>query len=126
MQYATGSDGGNRCALVALDPQAPQQIIGLVSYDRDPGTTAAEYAATVEDRWQNHGIGSALTRLLIAQARAEPITHLYTLVLLDNLPMLRLLRGLSLPLQMRWEGDFRWIAIDIRIPQAANLDGQRA
>lgn len=116
MQYLTSSDGGNRCALVALDPQDPQQLIGLVGYDRDPGTTVAEYAAIVEDRWQNRGIGSALTRQLIARARAQSITHLYAWVLQTNRPMLRLMQGLGLLMQIRWEGDVRWIEIDIRIP----------
>jgi GNAT superfamily N-acetyltransferase len=66
--YFTNVDGVNRFALVALDPEHPEEIIAVVSFDREGNTDRAEYAAVVEDRWQGKGLGSALTRRLIEAA----------------------------------------------------------
>jgi hypothetical protein len=41
----------NRFALVALDPERPEEIIGVVSFDREGKSERAEYAPAVEDRW---------------------------------------------------------------------------
>jgi hypothetical protein len=57
--YFTNVDGTNRFALVALDPERPEEIIGVVSFDREGDTERAEYAAEVEDRWQGRGLGMA-------------------------------------------------------------------
>jgi GNAT superfamily N-acetyltransferase len=66
--YFTNVDGMNRFALVALDPERPEEIIAVVSFDREGTTDRAEYAAAVEDRWQGNGLGLALTRRLIEAA----------------------------------------------------------
>jgi hypothetical protein len=66
--YFTNVDGVNRFALVALDPEHPEEIIAVVSFDREGNTDRAEYAAAVEDRWQGKGLGLALTRCLIEAA----------------------------------------------------------
>jgi RimJ/RimL family protein N-acetyltransferase len=95
-RYFTHLDGENRFALVALDPAEPDTIIGVVRYDRDAGTDAAEYAAVVTDRWQGHGLGTALTQRLIAAARQRGITRLYAIVLPGNERMLQLFRDLHL------------------------------
>jgi hypothetical protein len=49
--YFTNVDGMNRFALVALDPERPEEIIGVVSFDREGKSERAEYAPAVEDRW---------------------------------------------------------------------------
>jgi RimJ/RimL family protein N-acetyltransferase len=95
--YFTQLDGTHRVALVALDPDNLETIIGVVRFDHDAGTTEAEYAAVVTDRWQGRGLGTALTRRLIAAARQGGITHLYAIVLPGNDRMLHLFRDLHLP-----------------------------
>jgi hypothetical protein len=55
--YFTNVDGINRFALVALDPERTEEIIGVVSFDREESTERAEYAAEVADRWQGRGLG---------------------------------------------------------------------
>lgn len=100
-RYFTDLDGIDRFALVALDPTAPEEIAGVVRFDRDPGTDRAEYAAIVADRWQGHGMGLALTRRLIEAARRRGVATLYALVLPDNKRMLNLLRDLGLPERIR-------------------------
>src|SRR5918995_5136310 len=43
-------DGEDRHALVALDPENPDEIVGVVRYERERGgTDGAEYAALIED-----------------------------------------------------------------------------
>jgi hypothetical protein len=50
-------DGEDRYALVALDPENPEEIVGVVRYEREVGTDGAEYAALIEDRFQHRGLG---------------------------------------------------------------------
>lgn len=95
--YFTRADGVDRVALVAVDPDVPGEIIGVVRIDLDPGTDAAEYAAVVADRWQGQGIGFGLTRLIVEAAKKRAINRLYALVLPDNAKMLGLLADLGLP-----------------------------
>src|SRR5215216_3136750 len=48
--YFTNVDRIDRFALVALDPERAEEIIAVVSFDREGNTERAEYAAEVEDR----------------------------------------------------------------------------
>jgi RimJ/RimL family protein N-acetyltransferase len=112
-------DGRDRFALVALDPEDEGEIVGVVRYERERGTDAAEYAALVEDRFQGRGLGIGLTRCLIEAARERGIGCLHALVLRENGRMLRLLRSLELPERKRWENGLEYIEIDLRPGAAA-------
>ena len=76
-KYLATVDGVDHVALVALDPEDSHEIVAIVRYDREPEDEKAEYAALVEDRWQEHGVGIALTRELEQPQR--PGVHLETL-----------------------------------------------
>ncbi len=104
-------DGVDRYALVALDPQDEGEIIAVVRYEREDGRDAAEYAALVEDRFQNRGLGTSLTRALIEAARERDIEHLHAYVLPENRAMFKLLRGLGLPERARRESDFEYVEV---------------
>ena len=106
-------DGRDRFALVALDPDDSGEIVGVVRYEREPGTDAAEYAALVEDRFQGRGLGIGLTRRLIEAARDNGLKRLYALVMRENRGMLHLLRSLDLPERKRWEDGAEHIDIDL-------------
>src|ERR671921_1511526 len=82
--YFTNVDGINRLALVALDPERPQEIIGVVSFDREGRTERAEYAAEVADRWHGRGLGMALTRRLIEAALRKGLRTFTAIVLPQN------------------------------------------
>ena len=106
-------DGEDRHALVALDPEDPDEIVGVVRYEWERGTDGAEYAALIEDRFQHRGLGIGLTRNLIEAARENGIRHLYALVMRENAGMLGLLRSLDLPERLRWQDGAEYVEIDI-------------
>ena len=106
-------DGRDRFALVALDPEDDDEIVGVVRYERVRGTDEAEYAALVEDRFQGRGLGIGLTRRLIEAARERGIERLQALVLSENRGMLSLLRSLEFPERKRRENGLEHIEIDL-------------
>ena len=65
---------------------------------------AAEIAFEVADEYQQRGIGSALTAVLLADARAAGITEITALVASDNPAALALLRRILNRLEIRFEG----------------------
>ena len=111
--YFTNVDRINRFALVAVDPERPEEIIGVVSFDREGTTERAEYAAEVEDRWQGRGLGLALTRRLIEAALKRGVRTFTGIVLPENTRMLHLLRDLNLPERLRYEDGTDYVEIDL-------------
>jgi ribosomal protein S18 acetylase RimI-like enzyme len=118
--YFTNVDGINRFALVAVDPERPQEIIGVVSFDREGTSERAEYAAEVEDSWQGRGLGLALTRHLVEAALKRDVRTFTAIVLPQNRGMLHLLRDLGLPERLRYEDGTDYIEIDLSPPQNAS------
>ncbi len=106
-------DGKNRYALVALDPENPDEIVGVVRYAREVGTDGAEYAALIEDRFQGKGLGLGLTRHLVGAARENGIRRLHAIVMRENARMLGLLRVLDLPESKRWQDGAELVEIDL-------------
>jgi RimJ/RimL family protein N-acetyltransferase len=118
--YFTNVDGINRFALVAVDPERPQEVIGVVSFDREGTSGRAEYAAEVEDRWQGRGLGLALTRRLIEAALKRDVRSFTGIILPENTRMLHLLRNLGLPERLRYEDGTDYVEIDLSPPQNAS------
>jgi Acetyltransferase (GNAT) family len=114
--YFTGVDGFDRFALVALDPAIPTEIIAVVRYDRDPGTTRAEYAAVVADQCQGRGLGLGLTHRLIDAAIVRGVRSFYAFVLPENVRMLSLLRDLGLPENVHFEDGVERVEIALVDP----------
>ena len=112
-------DGRDRFALVALDPEDPEEIVAVVRYERErENRDRAEYAAVVEDRFQGRGLGSGMTRILVEAAKRRGIRHLDALVLHENTAMLHLLKKLDLPEKKRWEDGVEHVEVELR-PDAA-------
>jgi GNAT superfamily N-acetyltransferase len=112
-QYLASVDGTNHFGFVALDPDDPDEIIAMVRYDRQPGEERAEYAAIVQDGWQDHGIGIALTRRLIEVAREHGVRYFYAMVKGKNTRMLELLRRLDLPEEERKERGIKHVDVEL-------------
>ena len=106
-------DGINRYALVALDPEKPDEIIGVVRFSREGCTDKAEYSALVEDHWQGRGVGLSMTRQLINEARDRGVRYLYGLVMPENQRMLKLLRSLDLPRREHRVRGIKYVEIDL-------------
>jgi ribosomal protein S18 acetylase RimI-like enzyme len=93
---------GHHHALVAHvvgDPR-PAAIAQLVRTGRD----TAEIAFAVADEHQHRGIGSALTRMLLDDARAAGITEISALASGENRAALALIRRTASILEVRFEG----------------------
>jgi GNAT superfamily N-acetyltransferase len=112
-------DGRDQFALVALDPENLEEIVGVVRYAWEGDGDGAEYAALVEDRYQGRGLGIGLTRGLIEAARENGIGHLHALVMRENVGMLSLLRSLDLPERIRLQDGAERVEIDLRSVSAA-------
>jgi GNAT superfamily N-acetyltransferase len=115
-KYFATVDGVDHVAFVALDPEDPGEIVALVRYDRESEDERAEYAALVEDRWQDHGLGIALTRELIDEAKDKGVRCFYALVMGENRRMLELLRHLDLPEQERQDEEHKVKRIEVELP----------
>jgi len=93
---------GSHHALVGYvegDP-APAAIASLVRNERD----SAEIAFAVADEHQHRGIGSALARELVADARAAGIAEITALTRNDNPATLALIRRCARVLDVHFEG----------------------
>jgi RimJ/RimL family protein N-acetyltransferase len=91
----THVDGTHRVALVVQD--AAGQLVGVGRYDRIPPTyLCAEVAFVVADRYQHHGLGTTLVRLLIAHAQAAGVETFSADVLTTNSAMHRTFRDAGL------------------------------
>ncbi len=112
--YFTAIDGENRFALVAIDPDDPNELIGVVRFDRDqPSGPEAEYAAVITDRWHGQGIGIGMTCLLVNAAIERGITTIYAIVQPDNWRMITLFRNLGLPETITYDDDVERIELTI-------------
>ncbi len=81
----TTVDHDERAAVVAL---LRGEIVGVVRYDRLPGTADAEVAVVVEDAHQGRGLGVLLLEHLISAARERGVERFVADVLPSNRRML--------------------------------------
>ena len=89
LERFTTVDHDDRVALVAT---LNEQIVGVVRYDRLPGTQEGEVAFVVEDAHQGRGLGPLLLEHLAASARERGIRRFNADVLPTNRPMLGVFR----------------------------------
>src|SRR5215203_1776616 len=113
-QYFAHTDDVNHVGLVALDPDEPDEIVAIVRYDREPDSDYAEYAAIVEDRWQEHSLGECLPKELIGEALDNGVNYFYGLAMARNRRMLNLLRGLSLPENEQQEEEATFFEVELQ------------
>jgi GNAT superfamily N-acetyltransferase len=124
--YFTNVDRIDRFALVALDPERAEEIIAVVSFDREGSTERAEYAAEVADSWQGRGLGMALSRRLIEAALKRGVRTLVGIVLPQNRKMLHLFKDLGLPERLRYDYDDGTDYVEIDLTPVQNATDRRA
>jgi GNAT superfamily N-acetyltransferase len=93
LRYLTEVDHHDHEALIALDPESGEAL-GVARFVRTAPDTA-EFAVTVVDDRQGHGLGMALLELLTGRAREEGIARFGALLLAENEEVLELLRRLG-------------------------------
>jgi GNAT superfamily N-acetyltransferase len=110
----THVDHVDREAIVAT---SEGEIIAVARFDRIDGSTAAEAAFVVADRWQARGLGTVLLSRLVARARQVGITHLEAQTLAGNRPMLAVFRHAGLPITER--SDERVVEVTLTLTDAS-------
>jgi GNAT superfamily N-acetyltransferase len=91
---------GRHHVLVAY---AARRAVGVAQLARDEEPTSAEVAYAVADDWQGLGIGTALVKLLSADAAAVGITRLHATMQLDNRASLSVMRRATTVVSSRIE-----------------------
>jgi RimJ/RimL family protein N-acetyltransferase len=127
-EYFTHLDYVNRMALLATtgmqaseasetmgEAQDAEVILGVVRYDR-VGDTAAEVAFVVADRWQGHGIATALLHRLAAYARTKGFTTFVAITMGNNARMIEVLRNSGFPLTVQYSEGTLEVQLDITTP----------
>lgn len=122
VQRFTTVDYDDRLAVVAV---LQGQIVGVVRYDRRPGSADAEVAAVVEDAHQGRGLGPLLLEHLTAAARERGVEQFVADVLPSNRRMLQVFRSAGFEVV----GELADGYVELRYPieqTAASLEVMRA
>jgi RimJ/RimL family protein N-acetyltransferase len=96
LRYLTEVDGRDHIALVAVDDEDRERLIGVARCVRckdDAGT--AEMAIVVADAWQGHGVGHFLAEALAHAAAEVGVRRFSAVILADNVGAQRLLGGIT-------------------------------
>jgi acyl-CoA synthetase (NDP forming)/GNAT superfamily N-acetyltransferase len=107
----TQVDHDDRAALVAT---LHDEIIGVVRYDRLPGTNDAEVAFVVEDAHQGRGLGAVLLEHLAAAGRERDLERFVADVLPSNRPMLEVFRSAGYALRRDMADGYVEVTFPIR------------
>jgi acyl-CoA synthetase (NDP forming) len=92
--------GPSGAGIVAVAGGQGERIVGIARYHRAEGAPDAELAATVADRWQGLGLGTALIERLCAHASAAGLDGLWAWMRFDNHRMRSVLDGLGCPVRI--------------------------
>jgi acetyltransferase len=89
-------DYDREMALTAvLSENGELRLLGVARYYLHPETGSAEFAVVVSDAYQRQGLGRHLMQRLIDIARERGVQRLAGQVLIENTPMLHLMRSLG-------------------------------
>jgi GNAT superfamily N-acetyltransferase len=84
----TPLDSEHQATFVAVTTEdAHDRIVGISRYSTDADGLRCECAVTVDDDWQNKGLGTLLMRHLIEVARRRGIRSMYSIDSAENVAM---------------------------------------
>jgi acetyltransferase len=92
------NDYDRELAIVAVrnEPKTKEdEIIGVGRLIKVHDVNDAEFAIVLSDRWQGHGLGTRLLKLLLEIGRQEGVEHIIWLMLPDNYAMQRICKKLG-------------------------------
>jgi RimJ/RimL family protein N-acetyltransferase len=111
--HFTQLDYVDRMALVATTGEGDaEEIIGVVRYDHI-GEVKAEVAFVIVDRWQGHGIATALLHRLAAYARTKGFTTFVAVTMGNNARMIEVLRNSGFPWSAQYSEGTLEVYLDI-------------
>jgi RimJ/RimL family protein N-acetyltransferase len=115
LRYLTEVDQTDHVAVAVRDEGAPNKdgvaVARFVRLKQEP--TAAEFAITVVDDYQNRGIGTLLVRVMLAAAAGRGIRILRGFVLDSNQRMLHILERFGARLSRRLD---RTVVAELQVP----------
>lgn len=91
----TRLDYDRQMSFVAVADEASSELIGVSRYSMNSDRTVGEFALSIADHWQSHGLGKALMNVLIEHARSRGLQRLLGTVLRDNEAMIHLMQALE-------------------------------
>ena len=112
----TNVDHDERAAVVAL---LRDEIVGVVRYDKLPGTTDAEVAVVVEDAHQGRGLGSMLLEHLESAAEERHVERFVANVLPSNLRMLAVFKSAGFEIERHMADGYVELVFPIRQTMAS-------
>ena len=120
LAYLTDVDHHDHEALLAIDPDDPEEVVGVARFVR-VNDTVAECAVVVADDWQERGVATQLLDRLVERAREEGIERFTALVLAQNAEALRLLERLGETEQRRSGSQ---VELEIELPKPRQTSPQ--
>lgn len=88
LDQLTNVDYVHQMAFVAVvTKDGEETIVGVSRYSTDRDETSCECAVTVDDHWQNKGLGTLLMKHLIEVARSRGIRRMVSMDLAENVHM---------------------------------------
>jgi acyl-CoA hydrolase/GNAT superfamily N-acetyltransferase len=117
LQHLVTLDYGNDMAIVGLAPfEGCERILCVGRYLRNRATSEAELIITVHDDFHGLGLGTFLFKYLM-QIAGENGIHAFTATLFaNNDRMMRLLRKVGVPLDIKQDGDVCRVHFDLLTP----------
>ncbi|NJK53818.1 MAG: GNAT family N-acetyltransferase, partial [Leptolyngbyaceae cyanobacterium SU_3_3] len=89
----------DRAMAMVADAQNPQtgahEIFAVARLTKLHGTTEAEFALLVSDRYQCQGLGTQLLKQLLQVGRNEHLSHIHAEILVENLAMQQVCKKLG-------------------------------
>ena len=71
------------------------EVLGVARLSKIHGSSSAEFAVVVTDKWQRKGLGTELTKRLIQIAKNEKLTRITAYTLTENHDMQNMCKGLG-------------------------------
>jgi acetyltransferase len=97
----TNIDYRREMAIVGeLEERGKKKIIGIGRLYIDPNGTSGEFAVVVGDPWQNLGLGTKLTDVIIGVATDKGLSSIWGLIQSDNERMKRICRNMGFAIEM--------------------------
>ena len=119
----TDADFENAIVLLATIGEAQAEVVigGASCFVINPGETQrkAEVAFTVEQHFQDRGVGTMLMRHLAQIAATKGIQEFQAEVLCNNAPMLHVFRRSGLPMTTRQEGNVLHVTMTLNPTRVA-------